>query len=80
MSQSATSSAPAWVAAFTTSKAKFLLLRYPSKKCSASRNTLLPSDVRKATVSLIMAMFSSNVVFKANSTWRSKDFATKVIT
>ena len=71
-------SAPASAATRTTSSAYARLLRYPSKKCSASRNTRCPSAIKWLTESRIISRFSSRDVLSAKSTWRSKAFATKV--
>ncbi len=80
VSQSATTSAPASAATRTTSRAYAGLERYPSKKCSASRNTRWPSAARCRTVSAIMARFSASVVRSAAVTCRSWLLATSVTT
>ena len=80
VSQRAITSAPASAATLTTSSAYAGFARYPSKKCSASRNTLWPPCLKKLIESLIIAKFSCKSVFRASSTWRSCDFATRVTT
>ena len=53
---------------------------YPSKKCSASRDTAAPSPCRKPTVSRIIARFSSRVVRSASSACQHASIATRVTT
>ena len=62
VSQSATSRAPASAAVCTARNAYWRSCFQPSKKCSASKITSRPARTRYATLSPIMARFSSSVV------------------
>src|SRR5438309_2017608 len=65
-----TTSAPACWAARRTSRLKRALALYPSKKCSASRNTRRPWSFRKAIESATMLTASgSSRVTAAVGTW-----------
>ena len=73
-------SAPEPSAAARTAIANAGSERYPSKKCSASKNTRRPCAFRKATESRTMATPSSRSVRSASVTWRSHALPTRQTT
>ena len=80
VSQRTTHSAPDSAATEITSIAYSGFFLYPSKKCSASKKTLLLLLRKYSIESLIIDKFSSKVVSKISVTCKSQLFPTKVIT
>ena len=76
VSHSTRQSAPFDAAASSTRSVYSGFALYPSKKCSASKNTRRPAALRNATDSAAIAMPSSSVVPSASVTWNALDLPT----